>query len=192
MRARTSHQRQLASLPLFADCNNQELATVERLGSDVVIGPGRILFREEITPPQFLVVLEGAIDLTRAGDCIGMLLAGAWFGHKALLTRRATESSSGKASVQTRVLAFSRGEFASLLHAVPLMRQWILYPVPPDVSSEQPRQEIAFEAPAPRLRVPREVVGAVPREACSDRTATVGSRTQVLPFGGGTGVFGRH
>lgn len=191
MRTRTSHQRQLASLPLFADCNNKELATVERLGTDVVIGPGTVLFREEITPPQFLVVLEGAIDLTRAGDCIGMLLAGAWFGHKALLTRRATESSSGKVSVQTRVLAFSRGDFATLLHAVPLMRHWILYPAPPHVSSDRPR-EIAFEAPAPRLRVRPEVVGAVPAEAFSDRTATVQPRRQALPFGGGTGVFGRH
>jgi len=192
MRTRTSHQRQLASLTLFADCTHQELATVERLGSDVVIGPGRILFREEITPPQFLVVLEGAVDLTRAGDCIGMLLAGAWFGHKALLTRRATESCSGKAPVQTRVLAFSRGEFATLLRAVPLMRHWILYPLPPDVSSDQPRQDIAFEAPAPQLRVPPEVVGAVPGEGLADRRATVRSRTQAMPFGGGTGVFGRH
>jgi CRP-like cAMP-binding protein len=146
MRTRTAQQPALPPLSLFSGCTTKELKTIERLASEVVLSPGRTLFREEMTPAQF--VLEGSVDLTRAGEQIRTLGPGDWVGDAALLARRATESLSGVTSTPTRVLAFSRREFASLLHTVPAVRERLARPSHVNRSVDGRLQRVA---PAPAL-----------------------------------------
>jgi CRP-like cAMP-binding protein len=143
MRIRSPQHRPIALLDLFAGCTAKEINTIDRLGTEIAVRAGTVVWREDLTTPQFVVVLEGRIELTRAGDHVATLAPGGWFGHVALLARLTAESVSGVASTPTLLLAFSRREFASLLRAVPPVAARLQQPTAGTVLSKHGRQELA-------------------------------------------------
>jgi len=118
-RTRTRQYQHLASLDLFAGCTTRQIETIERLGTEVVVSAGTPVWQEGNTDAQVVVVIDGQIDLTHAGEPIGTLHCGTWFGHNALLNGQRSEVLSGTASAPTRLVAFSKREFVSLLDAAP-------------------------------------------------------------------------
>lgn len=129
MRTRTRQHRTLAALDLFAGCTPPQIETIDRLGTEIVVPAGTPVWHEGRTEAQFVIVLDGQIDLTRAGEPVVTLAAGACFGHDALLNGRRTEVVSGTVTTPTRLFAFSKREFTSLLHAVPAVTA-SLTPIP--------------------------------------------------------------
>jgi CRP-like cAMP-binding protein len=122
MRIRSQTHRKVPG-ELFGFRDAKLSALVERLGTDVAVRRGTILSAEGLTPPQFIVVCEGQVELTRGGEPIGVVLAGGWFGHRALLSRATVESVTAVAIVPTRLYVSSRREFASLVSARPSVRE---------------------------------------------------------------------
>ena len=112
-------RRRLVSVALFGDCSGKELDTIDQRGTVLALDVGRTVWREEVTTPQFVVVLDGRIELSRAGEPVAALERGGWWGHAALLARRLSESHSAITSTPTLVLASSGREFASILEAIP-------------------------------------------------------------------------
>jgi CRP/FNR family transcriptional regulator, cyclic AMP receptor protein len=143
MRIRSPQHRRLALLDLFARCTAKEINTIDALGTEVAVRAGTAVWREDLTAPQFIVVLEGLIELTRARDHVATLTPGGWFGHVALLARLPAESVSGVASTPTRLLAFSRREFASLLRDVPTVATPLQQPTAGTALSKHGRQKLA-------------------------------------------------
>jgi CRP-like cAMP-binding protein len=119
MRFRTPQNRRLALLDLFAGCTADQINLIDRLSTEIALPVDTPVWHEDRTEPQFVIVLEGCIELTRGGEHVAALTNATWFGHAALLARLPTEQVSGVVVSPTRLLAFSRREFASLLHAAP-------------------------------------------------------------------------
>jgi CRP/FNR family transcriptional regulator, cyclic AMP receptor protein len=139
-RTRNPQHRQLASVDLFTTCSARELDTVDRLGTEVAVRAGTRVWHEGRTEPQFVIVLDGRIEVTRADERIATLGAGTWFGHDALIRRLRNEPASGVTTTPTRLLVFSKREFASLLRAVPSVAETLRRPIPSTVPL-RPRDE---------------------------------------------------
>jgi hypothetical protein len=147
-------QRRLGSFDLFSGCTADEINTIDRLGTVVALPVGTPVWREEHTEPQFVMVFEGRIDLTCAGNHVATLTSGTWYGHDALLAGLREERISGVVvSNQAQVLAFSIREFASLLHAVPAVAATLQQLAAPTARSKKRRQDLDLNRPVPRASV---------------------------------------
>jgi CRP-like cAMP-binding protein len=111
---------------LFETCDRKRRAIINRLGTDVAVRPQTILCKEEATPPQFIAVCSGSVALHRNGHLVATVVPGGWFGHESLLARRAVEVFTAIATEPTRLWVCSRGEFASILSAAPVIRETLL------------------------------------------------------------------
>jgi CRP-like cAMP-binding protein len=126
---RRANRQRLATLELFASCTTQQLDGIARLATDIDVGEGTRLCREHRTAPQFVIVVDGHVGLFRAGNKVGVVHQGGWFGHAALLDDQFVEDVTAIASETTRVLVFSRQEFTSLLDLAPGVRNTLARPV---------------------------------------------------------------
>ena len=82
---RTDTHRGLAAHPLFAHCSRSEIRTMVRFGDAVQVQAGETLLREDTIGSCFLAVLSGTIVLTRKGQEVGEIGAGAHVGDIAIL-----------------------------------------------------------------------------------------------------------
>lgn len=119
MRTGNRQHRRLANCEVFAGCTANQIRAIDQLGTTIAVPAGTPVWHEDRTAPQFVVVVEGEVDLTRSGEHIATLGAGAWFGHEALLDHLPAERVSGVVTTSTILFACSKREFASLLRAVP-------------------------------------------------------------------------
>ena len=139
MRRHTVRRRRLVSVALFGDCTGKELDTIDQRATVVDLKVNRTVWREDVTTPQFVVVLHGRIEMSRDGQHIGALESGSWWGHAALLARQPSESHSAITSTPTMVLACSGREFASMLEAIPRIAERVVDTnrlVPPDLTAD--------------------------------------------------------
>jgi CRP-like cAMP-binding protein len=137
VRSRSLQQDRLRTCALFADCSAHECNVIDRLSVDVVVSAGRKICCEGLTRPQFVVVFDGVVELSRAGRRITILGPGAWFGHVALVGHQPAEQVSGVVlSASARLLVFSSQEFRSLLRAVPSVAEIVGRSAP---GSDSPR-----------------------------------------------------
>jgi hypothetical protein len=108
----------LRRIPFFADCTFDELARIDRLGTQLDVRPGRVLIREGAVGQQCFVALDGVAVAERAGQPIGVIAAGSIAGEIALLdqTRR---NATVVAESPMRLLVLSDREFKELLDVAP-------------------------------------------------------------------------
>ena len=70
----------IKSVPLFSGCSKRELAEIASLADEIEIPEGKTLTKEGELGREFLVIVEGTVDVTREGrklaprgraDCVG-------------------------------------------------------------------------------------------------------------------------
>src|SRR4051812_47372019 len=82
---RQQQVRRLAAVWLFAECSKHELSMLARITTPVSVAAGHVLAREGDAGGEFAVIVDGTASVTRAGQPIGRLEAGTFFGEMALL-----------------------------------------------------------------------------------------------------------
>jgi CRP/FNR family transcriptional regulator, cyclic AMP receptor protein len=108
----------LAEVSLFQACSHSELRELARITTELEAPAGAVLCREGATGTDCFVIIDGKVKVTIAGDEVGTIGPGGFFGEMALLDggpRVATVT----ALTDLRLLVLSRQEFASLLTSVP-------------------------------------------------------------------------
>src|SRR4051794_26939501 len=73
-------------VPLFSRCTKKELAAIASLADEVSVGAGTNLTREGATGREFVVIAEGAAEVTKDGRTINRLKTGDFVGEIALLS----------------------------------------------------------------------------------------------------------
>jgi CRP-like cAMP-binding protein len=114
--------QRLASLELFGGCRRKELARIDELAFTLDVPAGRVLCEEGAIGREFFVLVDGRVEVRKAGDAAALLQPGAWFGETALLqttARRATVIARTRATL----LVFGLREFNGLLFIAPTVRQ---------------------------------------------------------------------
>jgi CRP-like cAMP-binding protein len=121
---RVSLKEQLARVPLFEDLSEVDLAHVARLAVRVREPAGEILIKEAEPGNEFLIVLEGQVEVGRGDRAVTTLGPGDFLGEVALLDERAKRTATVTARTPVTIAFVSRRDFSRLLSELPeLARQ---------------------------------------------------------------------
>jgi CRP/FNR family cyclic AMP-dependent transcriptional regulator len=121
---RVSLKEQLARVPLFEDLSEVDLDHVARLAVRVREPAGEILIKEAESGNEFLIVLEGQVEVVRDDRAVTTLGPGDFLGEVALLDERAKRTATVTARTPVTIGFVSRQDFSRLLSELPeLARQ---------------------------------------------------------------------
>jgi CRP-like cAMP-binding protein len=115
----------LKQVPLFAECSKAELAEVAGIADEIHLPGGRTLIREGATGREFIVVLDGTVEVRRRGRRLPSKGDSSFFGEAALLTgapRNATVTTTSP----VRALVITDRAFKRLLERVPTIQRKVL------------------------------------------------------------------
>lgn len=104
--------------PLFAGLSRRQLALASRLSTQLEIPAGRVLAREGAVGAEFIVVLDGQVDVLRQDDLVATRGPGAALGEIALLSGR-PRTATLVSRTPLRVRVSSRSEFDCLVAEIP-------------------------------------------------------------------------
>lgn len=114
MAAKGTTDELLAHVPLFAGLSKRELREVSGLTTRLDLPEGRELTHQGGRGSEFIIVLEGTVDVVIDGEVVATCGAGDFFGETALLEGRPrTATVIAKSSVVVDVIG--RGDFSVLL-----------------------------------------------------------------------------
>jgi CRP-like cAMP-binding protein len=113
-----STEERLARIPLFEGLSKKQLSQVSSLMTPLDLKAGKVLARQGEIGREFLILLEGQVEVARDGKIIAVRGPGDFIGEIALLDNRPrTATVTARTDVVVEVL--NRGEFASLLAEAP-------------------------------------------------------------------------
>ena len=104
----------LKSVPLFAECDDKQLAFIATQVDEVDFVAGRDLCREGAAGGEFFIILSGTAEVRRQGRHLRELGPGDFFGEIALLDG-GPRTATVTALSPMRCLVLSRGQFQSVI-----------------------------------------------------------------------------
>ena len=114
----------LASVPLFEGLSKKQLRLISQLATELEEPAGTVLIREGKIGHEFIVVIEGEIEVTQDGQVLGEHGPGNYVGEIALLEHRPrTATVTAKTPVKLEVIG--QREFAGLLEEMPEIAQQV-------------------------------------------------------------------
>ena len=99
---------------LFSDCTDDELSRIAGLATPRDAAAGEILCTEGAPGDDFFVVVDGAAEASVAGEKLGDLDAGSFFGEMALIDG-GDRTATVTATSPMQLLVLSRNDFNSML-----------------------------------------------------------------------------
>ena len=113
-----SIDEQLAAVPLFEGLSKKQLSQISSLMTPLDIAAGRVLANQGDIGREFMILLEGEIEVARDGKVIAVRGTGDYVGEIALLDERPrTATLTARTDIVVEVL--NRAEFSSLLAEAP-------------------------------------------------------------------------
>jgi CRP-like cAMP-binding protein len=115
----------LKQVPLFSRCNKKQLAAIAALADLIDMPAGKLLVREGSLGRDFMVIVEGAVDVSRQGHKINVLGPGDFIGEMALISgapRNATVTTTRDSSL----LVVTERQFWELLEQTPGMQMSVI------------------------------------------------------------------
>ena len=110
----------LAAVPLFEGLSKKQLRLISQLATELEEPAGTVLIHEGKTGHEFIVVVEGEIEVTQDGRVLGEHGPGSYVGEIALLEHRPrTATVVAKTPVKLEVIG--QREFAGLLEEMPAL-----------------------------------------------------------------------
>jgi CRP-like cAMP-binding protein len=115
----------LKQVPLFCECSRRELADIAGIADEVHFPEGRTLIEEGAVGREFIVILDGSVEVRRGGKRVPLKGGASFFGEAALLTgarRNATVTTTSP----VRALVITDRAFQRLLADSPGIQRKIL------------------------------------------------------------------
>jgi CRP-like cAMP-binding protein len=115
----------LKQVPLFSQCNKKQLAAIATLADLIDMPAGKLLVREGSRGRDFMVIVEGAVEVSRQGHKINALGPGDFIGEMALISgapRNATVTTTRDSSL----LVVTERQFWDLLEQTPGMQMSVI------------------------------------------------------------------
>jgi CRP-like cAMP-binding protein len=133
-----STEELLAQVPLFKDLSKKHLQQVSTLATRIDFPAGKVLAREGEPGHEFIVILDGEVEIKRGDEVVATREAGSYVGEIALLERRPrTATVIAKTAVSADVIG--QREFSTLLNDEPKIAEAI------KAKSAERLQELASE-----------------------------------------------
>jgi CRP/FNR family transcriptional regulator, cyclic AMP receptor protein len=115
----------LAEIPLFAGLSKKELRRISGLATRLEEPAGKVLTKEGQQGYEFIIVLEGEVEVRQGGQVIAKRGAGDYFGEIALLDNR-PRTATVVATTPVVIEVIERREFLGLVAEVPEIAQAIM------------------------------------------------------------------
>jgi CRP/FNR family cyclic AMP-dependent transcriptional regulator len=106
--------KMLKAVPLFAGCDDKQLAFIATQVDEVDFVSGRDLCREGSSGGEFFVIVSGTAEVRRQGRHIGELEPGDFFGEIALLDGGSRTATVTAVSAM-KCLVLSRAQFHNVI-----------------------------------------------------------------------------
>jgi CRP-like cAMP-binding protein len=104
----------LRRAPLFEGLSRKELVQLAKMTEDLSVEAGKVLCREGDTGREFFVIIEGEVDVTRAGKHLSRSGPGDFFGEIALV-EHVPRTATVTAATPLRFFVLTSQTFRSLL-----------------------------------------------------------------------------
>jgi CRP-like cAMP-binding protein len=134
------HLRRIRDIPLFADLDDDQLATLDATLSEAFVDAGKQLTLQGHVGRDFSIILEGLATVIRDGIEVERLGPGTFFGEHALL-RGDLRTADVIALTPMRLLVAGPGEFARLRREIPSFDEQV------KAADEQRQRSTAATAP---------------------------------------------
>ena len=116
----------LGRAPLFQNLTRGELVELARLTEDVEVDEGKVLAREGDIGSEFFVIVDGEVDVTKAGSEVRRLGPGDFFGEIALIWDSPRRTATVTAATPLRFFVLTRQAFRSLIDRHPDIESRVL------------------------------------------------------------------
>jgi CRP/FNR family cyclic AMP-dependent transcriptional regulator len=114
----------LGRVPLFVGLSKKQLRLVSQLARQLKQPAGTVLIEQGEVGHEFIVVVQGQLEVSRGGRVVGEHGPGSYVGEIALLERRPrTATVIAKTPVKLEVI--NQREFAGLLEEMPELAQQV-------------------------------------------------------------------
>lgn len=123
--ARKHSYDKLADIPFFEGWTSDELEQVDRVADYVSYSAGEAMIKQGTTGYEFIVILEGGVDVTVDGEVIATLGAGDHVGEMALLSN-SPRNATVVAKDNVRALLVGSREFRALVELSPSLDRKLL------------------------------------------------------------------
>lgn len=115
----------LKSVPLFSECSRRELGQIAGIADEIHFRAGRTLIREGRRGREFIVVVDGTVEVRRGGRRVAAESGSTFFGEAALLTGRPRNATVTTTSPVQALVIVDRA-FRGLLDGSPSIARKIL------------------------------------------------------------------
>lgn len=115
----------LKQVPLFSECSRRELAEIAAIADEVNFPEGSTLIQEGATGREFIIVVDGTVEVRRGGRRLPPKGGMSFFGEAALLTGAPRNATVTTTSPVLALLITDRA-FTRLLKESPQIQQKIL------------------------------------------------------------------
>ena len=110
-------EERLARVPLFAALSREQRLVIAQLATHLEAPAGEVLTREGEEGHEFIILLDGEVEVTRDGQLIATLGPGSHFGEIALISR-GLRTATVTATTPVTVEAIGRSGFALVVAEV--------------------------------------------------------------------------
>ncbi len=114
----------LARVPLFVGLSKKQLRLVSQLATAAEEPAGTVLIEQGQVGHEFIVVVQGQLEVTRDGRVVGEHGPGSYVGEIALLEQR-PRTATVIAKTRVKLEVIKQREFAGLLEEMPDLAQQV-------------------------------------------------------------------
>jgi CRP-like cAMP-binding protein len=118
-------EEQLAQVPLFASLSKKEIRQISQLATPLEQPAGSVLVQEGKIGHEFIIVLDGEIEIRKGDQVIATRGPGSYIGEIALIDHR-PRTATVVATTPVSIEVIGQREFAGLLEEVPELSQQLL------------------------------------------------------------------
>jgi CRP-like cAMP-binding protein len=115
----------LKRVPLFSHCSKKQLGEIASLTDLVEVPADTQLIREGAEGRDFMVIVEGAVEVRRKGRTLNELGAGDFIGEMALISK-APRNATVMTTQPTTLLAVTDRAFWGLLERAPDLKTSVI------------------------------------------------------------------
>lgn len=115
----------LKNVPLFSHCGKKQLAEIASLADLIVVPADRPLIREGADGREFMMIVEGAVEVKRHGRKVAELGAGDFIGEMALISK-APRNATVTTTQTTSLLVVTDRAFSDLLDRAPDLQRSVI------------------------------------------------------------------
>jgi CRP-like cAMP-binding protein len=115
----------IRSVPLFAHCDEDQVEELAKAADLVDVPAGMEIVTQGRHSNDFVVIADGAVEVTRDGDAIDTMSSGQFFGEVALLTG-APRNATVTATAPSTLLVLTDRAFRQVAEHLPGVQMSVL------------------------------------------------------------------